>query len=154
MREKGLCISKNPFPFCLTVASFLQFSALVALGGETRTVTIDDIAALREVSEPRISPDGEWVANTVTVLDTIEDKKISHLWMTSWNGQSSRQLTFGKESEENQRFRPDGKWLAFVSSRGTEAGAGLAPPSPAWATPEPASLRSLGEADWCLSRYF
>ena len=64
------------------------------------------MAALREVSEPRISPDGEWVAYTVTVVDTAQDKKISHLWMTSWDGRHSRQLTFGKESEETPALEP------------------------------------------------
>jgi dipeptidyl aminopeptidase/acylaminoacyl peptidase len=106
--------------FFLTVALILEIAGSTALGEASRPVTLDDMAALREVSEPRISPDGEWVAYTVTLLDTVEDKKISHLWMTSWDGRESRQLTFGKEGEEGPRWSPDGKWLAFLSSRGSE----------------------------------
>ena len=111
---------RNILSYCFTVVVFLGMSALSAHGEDKRPVTLDDMAALREVSEPRISPDGEWVAYTVTMLDTVEDNKITHLWMTSWDGRHSRQLTFGKESEEHPRWSPDGKWLAFLSSRGNE----------------------------------
>jgi dipeptidyl aminopeptidase/acylaminoacyl peptidase len=110
---------RNLFFFCLPVV-FLQACATSAHAQDKRSVTLDDMAALREVSEPRISPDGEWVAYTVTVVDTAQDKKISHLWMTSWDGRESRQLTFSKESEENPRWSPDGRWLAFISSRRVE----------------------------------
>jgi dipeptidyl aminopeptidase/acylaminoacyl peptidase len=111
---------RNTLSFYLSVVVLLRISTLSALGEDKRPATLDDMAAIREVSEPRISPDGEWVAYTVTVLDTVEDKEVSHLWMTRWDGRESRQLTFGKESEEGPRWSPDGKWLAFLSSRGSE----------------------------------
>ena len=106
--------------FCLTVAVFLQACATSAHAQDKRPVILDDMAALREVSEPSIAPDGERVAYTVTVFDTREDKKVSHLWMASWDGRDSRQLTFSKEGEENPRWSPDGRWLASISSRGSE----------------------------------
>ena len=41
--------------------------------------------------------------------------------MTSWDGRRTVQLTGRKgESEKSPRFSPDGKWLAFISSRGAE----------------------------------
>jgi dipeptidyl aminopeptidase/acylaminoacyl peptidase len=112
--------SRNASSFCIAAVVLFRISPLSALGQDRRPVTLDDMAAIREVSEPRISPDGEWVAYTVTMVDTAQDKKISHLWMTSWDGRNSRQLTFGKEGEENPRWSPDGRWLAFGSSRGVE----------------------------------
>jgi dipeptidyl aminopeptidase/acylaminoacyl peptidase len=110
----------NVYHLCLTAIVLLRITGLSAFGQDKRLVTLDDLTAFRQVSEPRISPDGEWVAYTVTMVDTAQDKKISHLWMASWDGRNSRQLTFGKEGEENPRWSPDGKWLAFVSSRGVE----------------------------------
>jgi dipeptidyl aminopeptidase/acylaminoacyl peptidase len=110
----------NVYYLCFTAVILLRITALSALGQDKRPVTLDDLAAIREVSEPRISPDGEWVAYTVAAVDRAQDKKISHLWMTSWDGRESRQLTFSRDGEENPRWSPDGRWLAFVSSRGSE----------------------------------
>lgn len=112
--------SRNFLSICLTLIGFLRISAPSAFSEDRRLITLDDMSALREISGPRISPDGEWVAYTVTVIDTARDEKISHLWMTSWDGRHTRQLTFGKESEETPRWSPDGRWLAFLSSRGAE----------------------------------
>ncbi len=98
----------------------LLVSASIAQTPEKRLLTLDDLAALRDVSDPQISPDGAWVAYTVGTIDMKEDKKNSDLWMTSWDGAKAMQLTFTKESESSPRWSPDGKYLAFLSSRTVE----------------------------------
>lgn len=82
--------------------------------------SLEDFAALREVADPQLSPDGEWVAYTVRIADTTQDKLISHIWITNWEGTEHRQLTFSKEGESHPRWSPDGKYLSFLSSRGVE----------------------------------
>ena len=73
------------------------------------------------VSDPQVDPAGQWVAYTVSGTDVAADKAYSHIWMTSWDGARTVQLTGrAKESENTPRFSPDGKWLAFVSARGGE----------------------------------
>ena len=69
------------------------------------------------VGSPQVSPDGTWVAYTVSRVDTAEDKNITDLWMVSWDGKADIQLTHGKESVGNPRWSPDGRWLAFSSGR-------------------------------------
>jgi len=78
---------------------------------------LDDLAQMREVRDPQCSPDGRWVAYTVSVVDVKEDKTNSHVWMASLDGKDDRQVTSSQESESSPRFSPDGKYLSFTSSR-------------------------------------
>ena len=82
-----------------------------------RLLTTEDMYRLHDVADPQISPDGKWVAYTVSEIDKEADKKLSHIWMTSWGGTQSIQLTYGSESESSPRWSPDGRFLSFVSSR-------------------------------------
>ena len=86
-----------------------------------RPVDPSDIARIATVKDPEVDPSGEWVAYTVTTTDIDADEQVTHVWMTSWDGKRTVQLTSRKdESESTPRFSPDGRWLAFVSSRGEE----------------------------------
>jgi dipeptidyl aminopeptidase/acylaminoacyl peptidase len=78
---------------------------------------LDDLARFRNVSDPQISPDGQWIAYTVSMIDTKEDKSNTHIWLASYDGKSDRQITFSNDSEGSPRWSPDGKYLAFTSSR-------------------------------------
>ncbi|HEY2898327.1 MAG TPA: hypothetical protein VGJ12_14400, partial [Gemmatimonadaceae bacterium] len=72
---------------------------------------------MRDVQDPKRSPDGKWVAYTVSSVDTARDRNTSDIWMVSWDGTQERQLTHTPESESSPQWSPDGKWLSFLSSR-------------------------------------
>ena len=80
-------------------------------------LTLADLDRFREVSAPEISPDGAWVAYTVTVADTAKDQPNRDVWMTSWDGRRTVRLTSSSGSEGTPRWSPDGRYLAFLSSR-------------------------------------
>jgi dipeptidyl aminopeptidase/acylaminoacyl peptidase len=85
-----------------------------------RSLQLDDLYRLQEVSDPRCSPDGKWVAYAVATLDRQADKRYTSIWMVSWDGTQNVQLTYNAdntESESSPRWSPDGRYVSFVSSR-------------------------------------
>jgi dipeptidyl aminopeptidase/acylaminoacyl peptidase len=100
---------------------FLAAALLGAPLSSKRPLSLDDLARLHDVSGPEGSPDGGWVAYTVSTIDSKADKRLTHIWMANWEGTEELQLTNGQESESSPHWSPDGKYLSFVSSRAGEA---------------------------------
>ena len=89
-----------------------------------RALRLDDLFRLKTVRDPQVSPDGAWVAYVVSQLDSVRDKAGSDIYMVSWDGARTVQLTQSPEGESAPRWSPDGKYLSFLASRGdAKAGA-------------------------------
>jgi dipeptidyl aminopeptidase/acylaminoacyl peptidase len=99
----------------------VPLGSLSTLGAaEKRPMAFADVAALKDVSDARVSPEGDWVAYVVRTADVEEDKVAGDIWMASWDGSRTLQLTHTKDSESMPRFSPDGAYLSFAASRGGE----------------------------------
>ena len=92
-------------------------SAFTSRAAETRALKPEDFAAIRDVSDPQLSPDGAWVTYTVKTTDLAKDKSHLNLWLARWDGAENRALTFGENKQSHARWSPDGQTLAFLSSR-------------------------------------
>lgn len=82
-----------------------------------RPLKPSDVYKLQNLNNAHISPDGKWVAYTLSTIDSVKNKRNSDIWMVSWDGNESIQLTNSPESESQPSWSPDGKYLSFVSSR-------------------------------------
>jgi dipeptidyl aminopeptidase/acylaminoacyl peptidase len=102
-----------------TVAAvILSAPALLAQqASPPRAVAISDLFALRDLHDPQISPDGQWVAYCVGVANLEEDKFEERIWMTAAAGGDPLALTAEGVSSSHPRWSPDGKYLAFLSAR-------------------------------------
>ena len=92
-------------------------AAPTAAPSAKRALRPTDIFRVRDVRDPQISPDGKWVAYTVTIADSARDKNDTDVWMASWDGKENIRITSSKDGESGPRWSPDGRYLSFVSSR-------------------------------------
>lgn len=105
-----------------TLLSLFALSYALYATAQTKPFKPADFDKIPTVSDPQLSPDGKWVAYSVSEVDTAKDKRVSHLWMQSWDGKESLALTHGDEAASVPRWSPDGKYLSFVSSRDSKKG--------------------------------
>lgn len=99
-------------------AALLTLSLTAPVSAQTgRALAVDDLFAIQGVANPRISPDGEWVAYTVSTT-SLEDQKISTaVWMVSSQGGDPLPLSADGTSASNPRWSPDGQYLSFTAAR-------------------------------------
>ncbi len=100
----------------LTLA-FCCLVFVVPSRADKRAFTIEDLYRVRALAHLQISPDGATVAFTVATNDLPHAKHTEHIWLMNANGTNARQFTHGDAGETSPVFSPDGKWIAFVSSR-------------------------------------
>src|SRR5713226_4493347 len=111
-----------PMKFHARLSLILLLAAIPTLAQETsqkslRPITIDDLFQIRDVSQPGLSPDGQWVAYAVRTKMLKEDKNEQRLWMISTRGGDAIPLTAEGVSSSHVRWSPDGKYLSFLSAR-------------------------------------
>ncbi len=82
-------------------------------------ITIQDLAKLRVVGDPQISPDGARVVFTVKDADAAKNKYWTHLWL--YQDGETRQFTFGEVSDTSPRWSPDGRRIAFLRNKDKRA---------------------------------
>jgi len=82
-----------------------------------RIPTIDELLNIRSARGALISPDGRWVAFSVSETDFEEDAFLSRIWLADTKTGETFQLTAGPKSSSSPRWSPDGEWLSFTSSR-------------------------------------
>ena len=85
----------KPF-LCLALTLGCAVAAQAADAPAKRAITLDDLVRIERVGSPVVSPEGDWVAYTVSSIDAKEDKSRTRLWMAKWDGSARLQLTFGK----------------------------------------------------------
>src|SRR6266436_2434252 len=101
----------------VSLSALAQESAPKPASPTPRNITIDDYFQIRDVSQPELSPDGQWVAYAVRARMLKEDKNEQRLLMVSTSGGDAISLTAEGVTSSHPRWSSDGKFLAFLSAR-------------------------------------
>lgn len=80
-----------------------------------------DVFDLQYVSDPQISPNGDWVVYRRMGFDIMKDRAWGNLWMVKTDGSQHQKVTTREVSESGPKWSPNGDRIAFSSS--TEEGA-------------------------------
>jgi dipeptidyl aminopeptidase/acylaminoacyl peptidase len=93
-----------------------------------RPMTFEDMMKMKRLGETAVSPDGKWLAYSVTTVDLEQNTKTPELWIQAIappagsgpNSESSvpMKIAVAQAHDGGVQFAPDGKRILFLSNRG------------------------------------
>ena len=95
-------------------------SAPIVFSGQNaaaKPIAFDDFIRIKRVTDLQLSPDGSSIAYVVTVMDRDANRSASDIWLVAARGGEPRRLTSSPAADMNPRWSPDGRTIAFISSR-------------------------------------
>ena len=107
----------------LVAAGVMLAVDLSAQGRVQRPMTFDDFAAVRNVGDPQVSPNGRWVLYSVRTTDVGANKRTTVTILAPVDAQAAAaggsikagQFPNGAVQATEARWSPDGKRIAYIS---------------------------------------
>lgn len=133
----------------IAILCAVLISVFISPAQTKHPLTFDAFIGLGRVTDPQISPDGKTVAFVVTYHNKTDNKTNSNVYYIPVDGETIQQLTNAKGANNTPRWMPDGKSLAFVSTRDGESQIWIVPAAGGEA--RKVSALSTGAADLQVS---
>ena len=114
---------------CRSIAFFVVAIAALQASAEVirpeqvrRPVQVSDLFSWKELAELELSPDGAWVAFTLNEVAEGKNRRTGDLWLVSAEGKPALPIRVTRHSADDThpRWSPDGRRLAFLSTRGSD----------------------------------
>ncbi|MGA7339841.1 MAG: S9 family peptidase [Terracidiphilus sp.] len=80
-------------------------------------MTFEDMMQMKRLGETAVSPDGKWLAYSVTTVDLAENTKTPELWLQAIAGGDPIKLAVSQPGDSGPQFAPDGRSVLFLSGR-------------------------------------
>jgi dipeptidyl aminopeptidase/acylaminoacyl peptidase len=94
----------------------LAFTLLFAVSVYAQhPMSFDDLAGVRRIGAPALSPDGKWIAYDASTIDLPKNYRHSAIYLIPSSGGAPKQITDGVKQDEGPAWSPDGKTIAYTS---------------------------------------
>lgn len=97
-----------------------SLTSLFSRAAESAPFGIDEYLALKSISEISASPEGNFIAYTVTSSDLKKDTTRDVVWMQPSTGGDPIRMTNADHDASSPQWSPDGRFLAVMSDRKDE----------------------------------
>jgi Tol biopolymer transport system component len=116
-------------------------------------MTFEDMMHMKRLGETAVSPDGKWLAFSVTTVDLAQNTKTAELWLQPIAGGDPKKIAVAQSGDNGPQFSPDGHSVLLLSGRESGQQIWLADFDPATgATANPKKLTAIsteaGNARW------
>ena len=112
MLALSLVLAFSVVPFCPAQPAPVQSSAPVK-----RPMTFEDMMKMKRLGETAVSPDGKWLAYSVTTVDLGKNTKTAELWLQAISGGEPFKLAGTQPGDSGPQFSADGHSVLFLSGR-------------------------------------
>ncbi|HSM60099.1 MAG TPA: S9 family peptidase [Longimicrobiales bacterium] len=101
----------------LAAVALLLSLPVVGSAQERRSLEVDDLFRVERVGAPQVSPDGAWIAYTVSTTSLEDERSTTRVWMAPAAGGEPVPLTAEGKSASSPEWSPDERYLTFTASR-------------------------------------
>ncbi len=98
----------------LAVIAALGF---ISFAQSRHALTFDDLAAIKRLADAQISPDGQRVAYTVSIVDKEQNRSKRSIWVVPTATGVPQPFISSEKNDDTARWSPDGSRIAFLSTR-------------------------------------
>ncbi|MGP8174613.1 MAG: prolyl oligopeptidase family serine peptidase [Terracidiphilus sp.] len=117
MNRKALVLSIALIAVLGPAAPALAQNAQPQPAQPRRPMTFEDMMKMKRLGETAVSPDGKWLAYSVTTVNLDQNSKTTELWVQAIAGGEPQKLSVAQPGDSGVQFAADGKRILFLSGR-------------------------------------